>query len=113
MGKRTRLCRRLKEGTIMDRNVTDSGLTGSIPEGIRVLVADGNIASLRVLSEMLSSGRMDTVEVDGVEPALAAFREASNSRRPFALVILDTKISGGRGLELARSLRGREAAGSP
>jgi CheY-like chemotaxis protein/HPt (histidine-containing phosphotransfer) domain-containing protein len=97
----------------VDRNVTGSGLTGLAPEGIRVLVADGNAGGVHVLSEMLSRGRMDTVEVDGVEPALAALREASNTRRPFALVILDTRISGGRGLELARSLRGREAASGP
>jgi CheY-like chemotaxis protein len=95
------------------RNVTDAGVMGGVPEGIRVLVADGNAASLHVLSEMLSSGRMETVSADGVEPALAAFRDASHRQRPFALVILDSEISGGRGLELVRSLRGPKAASGP
>ena len=97
----------------MYSNVTDAGWTGSVPENFRVLVADANAASRHVLSEMLASRGMEAVAADGVEPALAAFREASHERRPFALVILDTKISGGRGLELAQSLRGREAASGP
>ena len=91
-------------------NVTDAGLIVADREGIRVLVADDNAASRRVLHEMLSNWRMDTVAVDGVEPALAAFAQAAVDRQPFALVILDAKISGGGGLELVERLRAWEAA---
>jgi CheY-like chemotaxis protein len=93
-------------GIIVHTNVTDAGLIG-VPEGIRVLVAHGNAGSLHVLREMLSSWRIKTVAADGVRQAVAAFDQAAVDLRPFALVILDTKISGGRGLELVQSLRGR------
>jgi CheY-like chemotaxis protein/HPt (histidine-containing phosphotransfer) domain-containing protein len=89
----------------------ESGARAGVPDGIRVLVAGANTASLHVLRETLASKRMEMVAADGVESALAVFREASQGRRPFALVILDTRISSGRGLELARSLRGQAPSG--
>jgi len=92
-------------------NLIEAGAKGGVPDGIRVLVAGANTASLDVLRETLASGRMEMVAADGVESALAAFREVSQGKQPFALVILDTRISSGRGLELARSLRGEAPSG--
>lgn len=53
---------------------------------------------------------METVEAEEAGSALAAFDRAALDRRPFAVAIVDTAISGGSGLELVRNLRGREAA---
>jgi len=56
-----------------------------VPKGIRVLVAHGNVGSLHVLREMLSSWRMETVAADGVGQAVHGFRQAAADLRPFAL----------------------------
>src|SRR5258708_22605442 len=51
------------------------------------------------------------VVADGARQAVAAFDQAVLDQHPFALVILDARISGAKGMELVRSLRGR--AGGP
>ena len=72
--------------------------------GIRALVVDDGNVSRRALLDMLSDCEIETTTVDRVESALAAFCQAALDDRPFALVILDTRIADGRGLELVDRL---------
>jgi hypothetical protein len=45
-------------------NLIEAGAKGGVPDGIRVLVAGANTASLDVLRETLASGRMEIVAED-------------------------------------------------
>jgi two-component system sensor histidine kinase/response regulator len=82
-------------------------------KGIPVLVVDDSANSRIILREMLSSSGMKPVAVDGVEPALAALSEAATGGGPFAIVILDMKISNGAGLSLVESIRRLPLTGGP
>src|SRR5437660_11747204 len=86
----------------------ESGDSGSSLEGVRVLVADDSAASQSQLVEMLSNWRMRPVAADSVESALSAL-----DQQPFAVAIVDTKVSGNRGLELVESIRRRSPASGP
>jgi two-component system sensor histidine kinase/response regulator len=88
-------------------NLTEAAGSPGSPEDILVLIANENSANLKNLQEMLSNWRMRSVAADGMESALAIFDKAAMDGHPFALVILDAKISGGK--ELIENLR---AAGS-
>jgi two-component system sensor histidine kinase/response regulator len=84
----------------------DTGSPGAVLEGIRVLAVDEDAASRSALQAMLSGWGTETVAAGDSEAALAAFGQAAADRNPFALVILDVRISGGTALELAQHLRG-------
>jgi two-component system sensor histidine kinase/response regulator len=86
---------------------------GGDPEDIHVLLVDNNPDNILILKKMLSGKRIQTGEADGMESALALFDEAAPGECPFRLVILDSTISGGRGLDLVESIRGLRGTGSP
>ena len=75
-------------------------------QGIPVLVADDSANSRIILREMLSSWGMKPVAVDGVEPAVTALNRGIAEGDPFAIVILDTKISNGAWLDLVPTAGG-------
>ena len=79
-------------------------------EGISVLVVDGSLTSRGILLEMLSSWGMQPVAVDGVESALTALNGAIAQGNPFAIVILDPRLSG---IERVERIRRLKAAGDP
>src|SRR5436190_11739215 len=86
---------------------------GGDPADIHVLLVDDNPDNINILKEMLAGNRFLAECADSMESALALFEEAAVGEHPFCLVILDAKISGGRGLDLVESIRGLEGTGSP
>jgi two-component system sensor histidine kinase/response regulator len=73
--------------------------------GYRVLVVDDNSVNRLIVREMISAcGAMVAESADG-EEALAAIREAGDQRNPFKIVLLDMRMPGMDGLEVARRIR--------
>jgi two-component system sensor histidine kinase/response regulator len=94
-------------------DITEAAGSPDSPEDILVLIANENSADLKNLQEeMLSHWRIRSVAADGMESALAVFDRAAVDGYPFALVILDAKISGGKGLEFIENL-GAAGSGRP
>ena len=73
--------------------------------GVRVLVVDDNATSRGILKEMLSSWHMECVAVGNADAAIKELKEAHDSGRPFALMIVDMNMPGKDGLELVREAR--------
>ncbi len=83
-------------------------------QGLRVLVVDDNATNRHILEEWFRGWRTEpTAVADGLE-ALDALWRASASGRPFALVVLDSRMPGIDGLALAeRILQSPEHAADP
>jgi PAS domain S-box-containing protein len=80
---------------------------------LRVLVVDDNAASRRTLEEWLRRWQTEPTAVGDGEAALAALRQAADAGRPFALVLLDSRLVGTDALAVAAQVRQTpELAGS-
>jgi PAS domain S-box-containing protein len=69
--------------------------------GLPVLIVDDNATSRRALEEWLRGWRMEPTAVGDGPAALEALRQAAAAGRPFALVVLDSRLSGTDDLALA------------
>jgi PAS domain S-box-containing protein len=74
-------------------------------EGLPVLVVDDNATNLRILEEMLSNWRMRPTTVASAAEALTALGRAAAAGEPFPLVLLDGRMPGMDGFELAGQVR--------
>jgi two-component system sensor histidine kinase/response regulator len=73
--------------------------------GLRVLIVDDNATNREIVSEMLVSiGALVDEARSGLE-ALAAVRSAWNQERPFKMILLDMRMPGMDGLEVATRIR--------
>ncbi len=80
--------------------------------GLRVLVADDNAASRRILHGILAHWGAEGVLVDSGQAALDAVSDAQADACPFALTLLNANMPGMTGYEAARRIRdARDAAG--
>ncbi|MDQ6809502.1 MAG: response regulator, partial [Verrucomicrobiota bacterium] len=73
--------------------------------GLRVLVADDNAITCRVLQEMLTNWRMQPTVVDSGAAALDEVLRAAKSQTPFALVLLDGMMPEMDGFTVAEQIR--------
>lgn len=81
---------------------------GSLPalRGRRVLVVDDNAAARLALQDMIQAfGMQVTVSAEG-PAALALLRQQEAAGQPFDLVLVDWRMPGMDGLEVARRIRG-------
>jgi PAS domain S-box-containing protein len=69
--------------------------------GLPVLIVDDNAASRRTLEEWLRGWRTEPTAVGDGPAALEALRHAAAAGRPFALVVLDSRLPGTDALALA------------
>ncbi len=76
--------------------------------GLRVLVADDNATSRRLVEQTLRDWQMLPVTVANAEQALAELEGAAAVGHPYALTILDVKMPGADGFDLVRQMRQRE-----
>ena len=90
----------------------DKGATSPrlLSKRLRVLLADANAASARVMSLYLASWNADVVAAATADNAAEAVAEALASRQPFDAAIVDVKGLGDAGITLAHQLRGGPAA---
>jgi PAS domain S-box-containing protein len=78
-----------------------------------VLIVDDNATSRRTLQEWLHGWQAEPTSVADGSAALEALRQAPNTGRPFALVILDSHLPGSDPLAVAAQIRqNAELAGS-
>ncbi|UCG12092.1 MAG: response regulator [Deltaproteobacteria bacterium] len=90
-------------------NVQQVEQSSQIPEadinGVKVLIVDDNATNRRVLSEMFSGwGASATEEQDG-EQGLVALRRARDEGNPYNLVLLDSRMPGVDGFDLAKQIQ--------
>jgi PAS domain S-box-containing protein len=72
--------------------------------GHRVLVVDDNQINRLILREMMSSCGAEIDEAESGEQALAAVQQACADAKPFRIVLLDMRMPGMDGLEVARRI---------
>lgn len=77
----------------------------AIPAGCRVLVVDDNGTNRRVLVEQLRAFGAAADSAPDASSALAELRRAQATDQPYHLAILDRRMPGKDGLELAREIR--------
>jgi signal transduction histidine kinase/DNA-binding response OmpR family regulator len=73
--------------------------------GYRVLVVDDNQVNRLIACEMMMSCGAEVGAAESGERALAAVHEAHDSGRPYQIVLLDMRMPGMDGLEVARRIR--------
>ncbi len=90
------------------RNVAQIGANSLQMCGKRVLVVDDQATSRQILCLLLKAWGMEAVEAENGEQALAKVAEASASGQPFHALLLDWRMPGMSGLEVAAELRAEE-----
>ena len=90
------------------RNVAQISANSLQMCGKRVLVADDQATSRQILSLLLKAWGMEAVEAENGEQALAKVAEANNLGQPFHALLLDWRMPGMSGLDVAVELREQE-----
>jgi CheY-like chemotaxis protein len=73
--------------------------------GLPVLLVEGNAASRRILEEWLRGWRTEPTAVEDSSAAREALGLAATAGRPFALVLLDSRLRGSEALAVAAHVR--------
>jgi signal transduction histidine kinase/DNA-binding response OmpR family regulator/HPt (histidine-containing phosphotransfer) domain-containing protein len=84
----------------------DAPAKHTFPDTFRVLVADSNAASARVLSRYLESWNINADVVTTAAEAETRWREAANEGADFKVATIDLKGFGRAGVDLARTIKG-------
>mgnify|MGYP000633198745 CR=1 FL=1 len=74
-------------------------------KGMPVLVVDDNSAARQILSEMVTAFGCEVVTAESGEQALCMIDAANKNDTPFSLLILDYKMPGLNGLQVASQVR--------
>ena len=94
-----------------ESRVFDPRMTDQIPlRGVRVLVVDDNCSSQRSLKEtLLTWGMVPEFAADGFV-ALQMVRRSIEQRKPYRLLLIDARMPGMNGFELAERVREEQLA---
>ena len=95
----------------VDGSATDAPETDADLRGLRVLVVEDNATNRRIVERQLAAHGIIVASVPDGNAALSALREAAR-REPFALALLDMKMPGMDGIELARNIKADPALAS-
>ncbi|MBI2385155.1 MAG: PAS domain S-box protein [Elusimicrobia bacterium] len=89
----------------------DAAAPAEVPElaGVRVLIVDGGETSRRVTAHLAASWRMRPDAVSDGAAALAALRSAEARGDPYILALIDRRLSGQDGEQLAQEIKGDPA----
>ncbi len=92
--------------------------TGALPEpahdlsGLRVLIVDDNPANCTILERYAGACGMVSAAADCGARALAMLHEAAARRTPYDVLLIDMKMPGMNGLELAQAIRAEGLLGA-
>ncbi len=97
----------LEAGMLPDemRDITHMGRDLQQMNGKRVLVVDDQATSRMILVRLFHAWGMDAVEADSGAAALALVRDAARAGQPFQVILLDWRMPGMDGLEVAMKIR--------
>jgi two-component system sensor histidine kinase/response regulator len=87
--------------------------SASALSGLRLLIVDNNPASCTILERHAGVAGMISASADCGERALATLQAAANRGAPYDVVLIDQKMPGMGGAELADAIRGGTAYGAP
>ncbi len=87
-----------------NRNV-DPKIAPSTLSGKRILVVNDNYNSLNILTKLLIAAGMDVTALDKGDDVLPILQKALDSNNPIDFCILDLKMSGVNGYEIAKQIR--------
>jgi two-component system sensor histidine kinase/response regulator len=82
-------------------------------EGLSVLVVDDNDTNRNILSEMLTSWRMNPVLAESGANALSSMEAAWRAGHPFSIVLLDAQMPGMDGFSLPEKVHGKPGLAGP
>jgi PAS domain S-box-containing protein len=71
----------------------------------RVLIVDDNHINRLIAREMISNCGAEISEAESGEEALVAIRQASDQGKPYRIILLDMRMPGMNGLEVAQRIR--------
>jgi CheY-like chemotaxis protein len=92
---------------LQEQPVADVGARADVElAGVPVLVVDDNETNRRILLSMLAGWGMRAVAADGAEEAMARLVEAEELGIPFRVVVLDGRMPGVDGFQLAERILG-------
>ncbi len=77
----------------------------SLPEGLRILIVDDSSANREIVRASLESRVTRCDEAESGEDALVLMHTAAGAGEPYELVVLDFKMDGMNGLDVARAIR--------
>lgn len=78
-----------------------------LPKGLAALIVDDNAANRRILEETLTHYGVEASSVESGSQALPALIDAREVGKPFAVVLLDSKMPGLDGFGVAKQIRAR------
>jgi signal transduction histidine kinase/CheY-like chemotaxis protein len=81
--------------------------------GFRVLIVDDNATNREIAREMVVSVGAIVVEAESGAEAIAAFKRADDMNDPFKMILLDMRMPGMDGLEVATQIRHLVHGGAP
>ncbi|ESS74120.1 sensor protein GacS [Methyloglobulus morosus KoM1] len=112
VGKGTNVAFTIEVGIASEdrRNVAHIGCESQQMCGKRVLLVDDQATSRQILSLLLKAWGMEAIEAENGEEALARVAEANRIGQPFYAVLLDWRMPGMSGLDVAVELRAQEVA---
>ena len=92
-------------GRIPDHDPSRASSFPSGLEGLRILVVDRDDATRHMLQDMLVNWGIESVTVDGAEAALKSIDASRKDSPPIALALVDERLSGPQGRDLADCIR--------
>ncbi len=78
-------------------------------EGVKTLIIDDNAANRLILSEMLSRWGAEVTEAEGGEQGVAELVRANQADAPYSLVLLDRRMPGVDGFQVAERIHQQPA----
>ena len=79
----------------------------------RVLVVDDNHINRLIVREMITNCGAEVSEASSGEEALVAIRQASDEGKPYRIILLDMRMPGMNGLEVAQKVRAEHLPTEP
>ena len=92
----------------LDLEAVEGAKPATLPAGARVLVVDDDETALKVISNQLQGMGLRPLTADSGFTALRMLREAAAASEPFAAALLDLRMPGMDGIQLARMIRREE-----